>query len=44
MTLSVGDLAPDFNLPDDTGVMRSLSEFRGHRVVLYFYPKADTPG
>ena len=44
MTLAVGDLAPDFNLPDDTGTMRSLSEFRGHRVVLYFYPKADTPG
>jgi peroxiredoxin Q/BCP len=36
--------APDFNLPDESGNMRSLSEFRGKPVVLYFYPKDDTPG
>ena len=36
--------APDFSLPDETGTVRALSEFRGHPVVLYFYPKDDTPG
>lgn len=44
MTLAVGDQAPDFSLPDDTGTIRTLAEFRGQAVVLYFYPKADTPG
>ncbi len=42
--LAVGDVAPDFTLPDDTGKMVRLSEFRGRKVVLYFYPKDDTPG
>ena len=37
-------MAPDFQAPDETGRMRSLSEFRGHAVVLYFYPKDGTPG
>jgi peroxiredoxin Q/BCP len=37
-------VAPDFTAPDETGAMRSLSEFRGHPVVLYFYPKDGTPG
>jgi peroxiredoxin Q/BCP len=41
---SVGKEAPDFSLPDDTGQTRRLSEERGHWVVLYFYPKDDTPG
>jgi peroxiredoxin Q/BCP len=36
--------APDFELPDDTGTLRRLSDFRGKPVVLYFYPKDDTPG
>ncbi len=36
--------APDFTLPDDTGKMVSLSDFRGKPVILYFYPKDDTPG
>src|SRR5512145_119355 len=36
--------APEFTLPDETGVLRSLAEFRGQPVVLYFYPKDDTPG
>ncbi len=40
----VGELAPDFTLPDDTGTTRSLSAQRGHWLVLYFYPKDDTPG
>jgi thioredoxin-dependent peroxiredoxin len=42
--LSVGAPAPDFELPSDTGETVKLSDFRGKRVVLYFYPKDDTPG
>ena len=44
MTLSAGDLAPDFSLPDEKGEMRSLSDYRGKPVVLFFYPEDDTPG
>ncbi len=44
MPISANQPAPAFNLPDETGKMRSLSEFRGNPVVLYFYPKDDTPG
>ena len=39
-----GDVAPDFSLPDQHGNPVSLSGLRGKTVVLYFYPKADTPG
>jgi thioredoxin-dependent peroxiredoxin len=39
-----GDLAPDFELPDQDGRPVRLEDFRGQRVVVYFYPKADTPG
>jgi peroxiredoxin Q/BCP len=39
-----GEPAPDFSLPDQDGRNRSLSEFRGKWLVLYFYPKDDTPG
>ena len=39
-----GDLAPDFTLPDQHGEPVTLSALRGKTVVLYFYPKADTPG
>jgi peroxiredoxin Q/BCP len=39
-----GDQAPDFTLPDQNGEPVSLSGLRGQTVVLYFYPKADTPG
>ncbi len=44
MYLQVGDKAPDFTLPDETGQDRSLGEFKGRHVLLYFYPKDDTPG
>jgi peroxiredoxin Q/BCP len=43
-TLEVGDKAPDFSLPDQQGKAVSLKNFRGKQVVLYFYPKDDTPG
>ncbi len=39
-----GDRAPDFGLPDQDGRLVKLSDFRGQPVVVYFYPKADTPG
>jgi len=42
--VNVGEEAPDFRLVDQTGVTRSLTEARGSWVVLYFYPKDDTPG
>ena len=42
--LEVGSVAPDFTLPDQNGELRSLSDFRGQRVVLYFYPKDMTSG
>jgi peroxiredoxin Q/BCP len=42
--LKENDLAPDFQLPTDEGTPVRLSELRGKRVVLYFYPRADTPG
>lgn len=42
--LSVGDPAPDFTLPDDAGGEVSLADFRGRKVIVYFYPAALTPG
>ena len=42
--LQVGDPAPDFTLPDQTGEDLTLSDLRGQTVVIYFYPRADTPG
>lgn len=44
MTLSVGDRAPDFTLMSDQGDKITLSHFRGKKVLLYFYPKDNTPG
>lgn len=44
MPISANTLAPDFTLLDDSGVERRLSDYRGQPVVLYFYPKDDTPG
>ncbi|MGI8587516.1 MAG: thioredoxin-dependent thiol peroxidase [Chloroflexia bacterium] len=42
--LKIGDTAPDFTLPTDDDKTLRLSDLRGQRVVLYFYPKDDTPG
>jgi len=42
--LEVGTKAPDFTLPDQNGNMHSLSDYRGKKVILYFYPKDNTPG
>jgi peroxiredoxin Q/BCP len=42
--LKVGDKAPDFTLPSSDGTKVSLSDFEGKKVILYFYPKDDTPG
>jgi peroxiredoxin Q/BCP len=39
-----GEMAPDFSLPRDGGGAVSLADFKGRKLVLYFYPKADTPG
>lgn len=44
MALQVGDKAPDFSLATDTNSNIALSEFAGKKVVLYFYPKDNTPG
>ncbi len=44
MTLKVGDPAPEFALPDQNGNEVRLADLKGRRVVVYFYPKADTPG
>jgi peroxiredoxin Q/BCP len=44
MPISAGIPAPEFELLDDTNIMRKLSDFRGKNVVLYFYPADDTPG
>jgi peroxiredoxin Q/BCP len=43
-TLNEGDKAPDFTAKDQNGKTVSLSDFAGKRVILYFYPKDDTPG
>jgi peroxiredoxin Q/BCP len=42
--LSVGVDAPEFAVSDQNGVIRRLSDYRGKNLVLWFYPKADTPG
>jgi peroxiredoxin Q/BCP len=44
MPIESGIPAPDFELPDETGTLRCLSDFQGKPVVLYFYPKDDTTG
>ncbi len=44
MPLAVGDPAPAFILPDQSGAPVSLADFKGKKVVIYFYPKDDTPG
>lgn len=44
MSLTPGDAAPEFQVMDDAGVERSLADFAGRTLVLYFYPKDETPG
>ncbi|MEE3744080.1 thioredoxin-dependent thiol peroxidase [Campylobacter porcelli] len=44
VTLTAGDIAPDFSLENSDGVSISLKDFAGKNVVLYFYPKDNTPG
>lgn len=39
-----GSIAPDFSLPDQNGKIHKLSDYKGKKVILYFYPKDDTPG
>jgi len=42
--LKIGDKAPDFTLKSDEGQDVSLKDFKGKRVILFFFPKANTPG
>jgi cytochrome oxidase Cu insertion factor (SCO1/SenC/PrrC family) len=42
--MDINDKAPEFSLPDQNGEKVSLKDFRGKTVVLFFFPKADTPG
>jgi len=42
--MKINAKAPDFTLPDENGNPVSLDQFRGNNVVLFFYPKANTPG
>lgn len=44
MTLNIGDKAPDFDLPADSNKQIKTGDFKGKNIVLYFYPKDDTPG
>jgi peroxiredoxin Q/BCP len=44
MTIEVGQIAPDFNSKDQNGETITLSQFKGKKVVLYFYPRDSTPG
>jgi peroxiredoxin Q/BCP len=44
MNLAIGQVAPDFELPDQDGRVHRLTDYRGGWVLLYFYPKDDTPG
>ena len=44
MPIASGIPAPEFSLQDETGTIRSLAEYRGQPIILYFYPKDDTPG
>lgn len=44
MAIDVGDKVPDFSMPTDSGGAVSLADLKGQKIVLYFYPKDDTPG
>ena len=43
-TLKIGEKAPDFSVEDNSGTIRKLSDYAGKKLVLFFYPKANTPG
>ena len=42
--LEIGTKAPEFSLPDENGEIRNLSDYKGKKLILYFYPKDNTPG
>ena len=42
--LQIGTKAPEFSLPDENGTIRNLSDYEGKKLILYFYPKDNTPG
>ena len=42
--LQIGTKAPEFSLPDENGTVRNLSDYEGKKIILYFYPKDNTPG
>jgi thioredoxin-dependent peroxiredoxin len=44
MKLNIGDEAPDFAVQDQDGIVHKLADYRGRKLVIYFYPKDDTPG
>ena len=44
MTLAIGSQAPDFSVPNHDNIVRTLADYAGRYLVLYFYPKDDTPG
>jgi len=44
MSVEINQQAPDFDLPDENGEQKKLSDYQGKKIVLYFYPKDDTPG
>ena len=44
MTVAPGDVAPDFSMPDADGNIVSLADLKGQRVILFFYPRDNTPG
>jgi len=44
MKLNIGDKAPDFAIPDQDGIVHKLADYAGRKLVIYFYPKDDTPG
>ncbi|MEL0300935.1 MAG: redoxin domain-containing protein, partial [Flavobacteriaceae bacterium] len=43
-TLQVGEKVPDFSVSDDKGNIHQLSDYKGQKLVVFFYPKANTPG
>ena len=44
MKLNIGDKAPDFAIPDQDGIVHKLHDYAGRKLVIFFYPKDDTPG